>query len=258
MSKPFYTPEKSRLQAQGAEAADMARQRAALRAALALQPGETVLDIGCGNGRLLADLAPDVGPAGRCLGIDAEASAVATGQEALPDAQFHTADAAALPLPDGSIDAAVTAQVLCYIADVDVALAEIARVLRPGGRAVILDTDWDTLVWASRAPDLMARARTALLSPMTHADIPRQLGPRLARAGLQTEALDTLTFASLAPSEGSYAQISETWAATLMAEDPAFPDADRAAWTADREALTRDGGYFFTVTRFIFSVRKRG
>ena len=55
-----------------------------------------------------------------------------------------------LPLEDGAVDLAVATQVYEYVSDMPAALAE-AAVLAPGGRLLVLDTDWDSLVW--RSPD---------------------------------------------------------------------------------------------------------
>ena len=71
------------------------------------------------------------------------------------------ADATALPYPDRSFDAAVCVQVLEYVKDIGAALSELYRVLRPGGRTVIVDTDWDSLVWHASDPGLMHRVLRA-------------------------------------------------------------------------------------------------
>ena len=58
-------------------------------------------------------------------------------------------DATALVFADATFDAAVSMQVIEYLAEPDAALHQLVRVLRPGGRLVIIDTDWDSLVWAA-------------------------------------------------------------------------------------------------------------
>ena len=77
------------------------------------------------------------------------------------------ADATRLPFEAGHFDAAVSTQVYEYVPDVDRALADLYRVLRPGGRALILDTDWDSLVWHSSD-----QARGSSNSPMIPAPLP--------------------------------------------------------------------------------------
>src|SRR3981081_2280046 len=91
---------------------------------------------------------PDVvAPRGQGLAPRAPQTGGRVRADARSGPWFTTAhgDAVVLPFPDGSFDAAVSTQVYEYVADMPRALAELRRVLRPGGRAVVLDTDWDSL-----------------------------------------------------------------------------------------------------------------
>jgi ubiquinone/menaquinone biosynthesis C-methylase UbiE len=69
--------------------------------------------------------------------------------QGLAHVHVRAGDVAALPYVDQTFDAAVCTQVYEYVPDVDRALAELRRVLTPGGRAVIVDTDWESCVWNS-------------------------------------------------------------------------------------------------------------
>src|SRR4051794_39763235 len=98
---------------------DVVAQRRALRAILALQSGEHVLDIGSGPGFLAAEMAEEVGETGRVVGVDPAAAmlAVAAGRRPPAHLSFQEADALALPFPDGSFDAITSTQVYEYVAD---------------------------------------------------------------------------------------------------------------------------------------------
>jgi ubiquinone/menaquinone biosynthesis C-methylase UbiE len=95
------------------------------------------------------------------------------------------ADATALPFPDATFDAATSIQVYEYIADLSTALAELHRVLRPGGRALILDTDWDSIVWQATDPDRMRRVLAAWTQRFADPHLPRSLASQLRAVGFK-------------------------------------------------------------------------
>lgn len=99
-----------------------------------LPAGSTVLDAGCGTGRhtaLLADSGHDV------IGIDSSPEMLALAAAKVPTARLELAELERIPLPDGSVDAAVCGLVLSHARDIRPAVAELARVLRPGGRLIV-------------------------------------------------------------------------------------------------------------------------
>ncbi|MXZ63913.1 MAG: class I SAM-dependent methyltransferase [Chloroflexi bacterium] len=113
-----------------------------------LQPGMRVLDLGCGPGTISVGLADAVSP-GELHGIDLEESQVAMARVAAEagghgNATFHAGDATDLPFEDGEFDAVHCHAVLMHIPDTAAALAEVRRVLKPGGlfaaREVIVDS----------------------------------------------------------------------------------------------------------------------
>lgn len=109
-----------------------------------LTPGETVLDVGCGAGMDLLLAARHVGRAGRAIGVDMTASMIdvarASAREAgLDNVEIRPGDAESLPLDDASVDAVISNGVLNLTTDKRRAFAEIARVLRPGGRLLLAD-----------------------------------------------------------------------------------------------------------------------
>ena len=118
------------------------RERAAERAAL--QPGETALDICCGTGDLALELAPRVGPGGRVVGCDFSEPMLDLAREKAAErgaagVRFEWADALELPYDSERFDAVTVGFGARNLADLDRGMREMGRVLKPGGRAVILE-----------------------------------------------------------------------------------------------------------------------
>jgi arsenite methyltransferase len=109
-----------------------------------LAPGAVVLDMGCGAGTDLLLAARQVGPTGRAIGVDmtdAMVARAAAGAKAagLSNVDVRLGDATALPVDDGSVDVLISNGVFNLVPDKDRALAEIFRVVRPGGRLQLAD-----------------------------------------------------------------------------------------------------------------------
>ncbi len=123
--------------------------RAWERERLALRRGERLLDVGCGPADAALALAADLGPEGAVLGVDVSAAMLDAAESRTRGApcpfRFVQGDAVALDLEDGSFDAARSERTLQWVDAPEVAVAELHRVLRPGGRLSLIDTDWSTL-----------------------------------------------------------------------------------------------------------------
>jgi demethylmenaquinone methyltransferase / 2-methoxy-6-polyprenyl-1,4-benzoquinol methylase len=118
------------------------RQRAVDRAEIS--PGEAVLDVCCGTGDLSFELAKGIVPGGSVVGCDFSERMLDLAREKATDrglesVRFEWADAMRLPYDDGRFDAATVGFGVRNFADRDRGLAEMARVLKPGGRLVILE-----------------------------------------------------------------------------------------------------------------------
>ncbi len=139
-------------------------------------PGVSVIDYGCGPGFLTLELAKRVGPSGHVAGCDLNAAFLAgartrAADEGLADRLdwYHTTDDR-IPVPDGTVDRVLCKNVLEYVPDMAASVAEFHRVLKPGGIAHAIDSDWSALMIEPIGPErvarLLAAARPAYRDPM--------------------------------------------------------------------------------------------
>ena len=159
--------------------------------ALAPVSGETALDIGCGTGAEVRRLARLVGPEGRAVGVEPHPDLRAEAERRTADegveAEFVDADALALPFEDGSVDVVRSERVFQHLPDPEGAIAEIVRVLRPGGRVAIIDSDWGTAIYFPGDPDVVRRLNVSSMSRSANPFAGRTLRGQLTRAGLTVD-----------------------------------------------------------------------
>ena len=125
---------------------------------------------------------------------------------------WRQADALRLPFEDASFDAAVAVEVIEFPADPARGLSELQRVLRPHGRLVLLDTNWDTVFWNTDAPELTAQMQEAWRHHAPHQNLPAEMRPLLADAGFQMVRQAPVTVINNAYHEDSVSY----WLAQLM------------------------------------------
>jgi len=236
---------------------DVTQQRREVLAALAARPGEHVADLGCGPGLVALALLEQLGPTGRLECLDLSPDMVAIAQQrcaAYPNVRIQTGDVTKLPYADASVDAVVCTQVYEYVHDVDLALRELHRVLRPGGRAVVVDTDWASCVWNASDPARMQRMLDTWDAHCPHPHLPRSLRRRMEQAGLRVDACKAVVLLNhrFDPDTYSHGMIGMlgAYAGKRIGADIA------AAWADDLKTLGERDEYFFSLNRYLFQASR--
>jgi arsenite methyltransferase len=238
---------------------DVQRRRQLVRAALGAQPGERILDIGCGPGFYVAELLDQVGAQGAVVGVDASTQMLGVAArrcEGRPNVAFHEGDAASLPVADESFDAALCVQVLEYVTKPAVALAEMHRVLKPGGRLVVWDVDWATVSWHSTDPARMARALRAWDEHLTDPSLPRTLTRHLRGAGFADVGVEGHVFATNELSPETYGGASLGLIEKYLAGAGGLGLDEAKAWADEQRALGARGEFYFACIQFCFTAKR--
>ena len=156
---------------------------------LAVQPGATLLDVGCGLGQDVLALAHAVGPQGHVIGIDTSVTMIREAQARAANTQlpveYRVADATQLPFADASFDGCQATRIFGYLAEPTAALAEMARVARPGARIALAEGDSDMLVIDIADRALARKIVHLICDSMAQGWIGRQLPRLLRQAGLE-------------------------------------------------------------------------
>ena len=233
--------------------ADVVAQRERVLELLDPRPDDRVLDVGSGPGYLLAEIADRVGPGGAVHGLDPAPAMQAIAATLTADravVRLDEGDACALPYDDASFDAAVSTQVYEYVPDVPAALAELRRVVRPGGRVVVLDTDWESVVWHAADPDRHRRVMAVWDGHLVHPYLPRRLPGMLRRAGFRVTGRHLVPIFNPSYDPDTYSALTiDTIAAYVTGRD-GLTAADVEAWADDLRSRGED--YLFTLNRYCF------
>jgi len=178
-------------------------QNAPLLEPAKLAPGQIVVDYGCGPGGLAVELARRVAPNGRVVGVDLNAAfleraaARAKRDGVVSLVSWKQGDGEKLPLESRFADRVICKNVLEYVTDVGATLSEFRRVLKPGGLAHAIDSDWGLFAVEPLGAERMAELFQAASSAYKTPHIGRKLYNEFRAAGFNDVKVQILASADV-------------------------------------------------------------
>ena len=175
------------------------RLRADAAELLRARLGARLLDVGCGTGEVVRSLAGLVGAHGSVVGVEPSVTMVDEARRRTGDGnlrvEFLTGDIARLDFEDATFDGVVCERVFQHLAAPETAIAELVRVTRPGGRLVVIDTDWGMHAIHGADPGITARITSVWSDNAANGWSGRRLPGLFAGAGLGDRVVvaETLT-----------------------------------------------------------------
>ena len=259
-SKFEYDEKESKNTERAYLAPEVVRQRMRTLEVLSPRVGECIIDVGCGPGLLVHDLAIEVGATGRVVGVDTSQPMLELAEHRCADlsqVELIEGDAANLTADDATFDAVACIQLLLYIEDIDGVLEEIHRVLKPGGRVAIIETDWRGAVLSSTDPALTDKMMVGWDQAVPSPNLPVRLGPLLRQHGFTAVRVEAIPILSTSYVAGGWPVGMMDQFARLARESGTVSEAESKNWLNDIERLGAEDAYFFCVNRFLFSAVKK-
>jgi ubiquinone/menaquinone biosynthesis C-methylase UbiE len=221
---------------------------------LSIRTGASLLEVGCGTGEDAIALAKRVGLTGKVVGIDRgrgmieRAIAESAGLQ-LP-LEFRRADARDLPFAENSFDGARVDRTLQHITDAKKAIAEMARVVHPGGRVVAMEPDWGTFIVNSENRDVTRRLLNFWCDNFPSGWVGRDLGKYFLQAGLHEiqYSPETLILTDFALADRVLDLVATASGAT---EAGVVSSREAEAWLTELRESDRSGEFFSSFTAFI-------
>ncbi len=228
-------------------------------AALAVAPGEHALDIGSRTGSQVLALADAVGPTGIAIGVEANPGILARAEQraaaAGSRARFVPGDAYGLPFRAGRFDVVRCERVFQHLASPERGVAEIVRVLRPGGRTMVIDCDWGTAIMHPGDPEVMRGLTETMRANTPNPYAGRRLPGLLVRAGLEVD--DIGSQALIQDRSGGSGPLIRMLTDRAVARG-SITDEQRTRLLADLDEGARTGDFHMSVTTFaVLAVKPR-
>lgn len=237
----------------------MQQYKQRVRALLDLRPGLQVLEAGTGTGEDAQEAAKLVAPDGQVVGLDMSRVMIDEAKRRVQDTnlpvRFVQGDIQHLPFEDASFDRCYADRIFIHLPDPQLALAELVRVTKPGGKILIVEGDHETQVLDTPYPELTRRFFRFRNDGMRQPGIAHQLYALFKEAGLldvQVEPLARLTtdYETIRP-------VAHYIEGMKSARDYSVVTAEEAEqWIQYLEEAMQTGRFFHAIMWFITSGRK--
>lgn len=218
---------------------------------LRLQPGATVVDVGCGTGRAVAELAER---GAKPVGVDVDGEMLDLAGQRWPAADFREAGGENLPFADGTLAGYRADKVYHALPDPAAAVAEARRVLAPDGRLVLLGQDWESLAVDSSHPALTRTILQARADTVASPRAARGFRALLLDAGFTDVTVEVPTGVLTDP---SLVLPMLTGFASNVTSNGAVTEADAARWLADQERRARTDRLLVAVPVFVAAATRQ-
>lgn len=224
---------------------------------LQLEPGERILDLGCGTGAHCRVMAPLVTPGGWIAGIDAELDAITVAERLASGSEYASlsiqmADAHNLPFEDHTFDAAICISVLGFCQDTLRVLTEARRALRPGGRLLLVNSDEATRIYNSSDRELGEKVMKAIAGRTRDPWIGRRLAGLLIAAGFTIVQEDVHAWVEREFGPGQSGYLHAHAMRDHLLTSGGLTEEEYSSWLADLDACQQEGSYCYSVTTFSY------
>lgn len=222
-----------------------------------LHPDDEVLSVGCGPGFETAVLAQQVDGEGSVTGIDVNEEVLAAARDRcgkLTQVSFQHGDVTDLPVVDESYDLAIAKQVLQFVDDIDSALDELFRVLKPGGRIAIVEGARESQVMHSSDPERMRRANEVYRAARGDRNFGTRLISLLPDAGFAVE--DVVPRAGVRREINDQVERGIEVQRGFLESSDSFADSEIEAWEQDLRDLDEANQFLFCAITLLYIGRK--
>jgi len=226
---------------------------------LGVKPGDSVLDVGCGIGDTLREIAKITGTTGRAVGVDPSQAMIDEARKRAAEeglaAEYVQGDAYKLDFPDNTFDATQALKVFVHLKEPQKAFEEMYRVTKPGGHVLVFEMDAETMLVDAPDRQVTRKVLNYLADQFSNGAAGRKLARMMHERGMTDVRIvpHTLVLRDLAMAE-PYWTFRGT--AQRAAEAGLITPEQAASWIASIEEIDKAGHFFNSLTAFIVCGRK--